>query len=268
MSATRTLQVTLGLGIVFPIAAALLAPETVHRAWLVATVLVEVACLLLTLQVRGGFDPEDPGRRTWNLILGFFTLRLLAELRLVTLYFDWIPGFITESAELSNFYSVTLRYLYTTADVVLIVALLGLLRSYRGLGLQFRIRPPDWIVVAVLALMPGLVFVMRDNLGGFLTTDDPALVAYRMVAVIVGVVVAIMSLGVLRYVTQMGGGALARIWGAIGIAGVARATSFVLLALLSGQSDVLGDLAEQGLLWVFASCWLAAILWQRELAAE
>jgi len=69
-----------------------------------------------------------------------------------------------------------------------------------------------------------------------------------------------------RYAVQMGGGLLAGVWNAVVTAGIARVSSFVLLALLAGVSTEIGEFVEQALLWVFAGYWLIAILRQQELA--
>lgn len=267
MKASQALVVCLVLGVLFLGGALATGQATaVHRVWVAATVAIELAALLLALSIRGDFDPGDTGRTTWTLIAGFLGVRLLAEVRLLSFYFDFIPSAIEASPAALEVYTVWLRYLYTAADLLMIAALLATLRSYRSLGLQFGLKSIDWAVIAALATMPLIAFSLRDNMGGFLTGDDPALVTYRLVAVCVGVAVAAMSLGVLRYVTQMGGGSLARIWGAIGVAGFARAGSFVALGVVSEVSMIAADLSEQALLWVFASCWLAAALGQRELA--
>jgi hypothetical protein len=268
MSAARSLVVCLLVGLGFLVAGAAAATERVYSVWVAVTVLVELIALGFAVRVRRGFEPGEPNRTTWSLIVGFLAVRILAQIRLLSFYFDFIPGFIESSPGLSSFYTVWLRYLYTAADLLMVAALLNTIRAYRSLGLQFELRVRDWAVIGVVASMPLVVVTLRDQL-----TTDPmvadaelSLTIYRMVAASVGAVIAGLSLAVLRFVQQMGGGQLARVWGAIGVAGLARALSFVALALLSGISPAVADLGEQSMLWLFASAWLVGVLWQWQIS--
>lgn len=242
------------------------------KAWtrmlFLGTVLVQIVALHQARRVRQRFDPDDRGRLTWTLITLFLLVRIVAELRLTTLYFGLVPGFLANSEAGMFVYKVGLRYLYTASDLLAIAALVSAIAAYRAVGLHFRLRPVDYAIALGVALVPAGSFVLRGNLDAFLHGEDPTIVTYRLVAVCVGAVVAGLSLVLLRYVAQMGGGALAAVWGAAALAGVARTFSFLVLALLSSRWLELAELAEQTLLWAFACGWLIAASSQRALLEE
>ena len=267
MSAYRNAILCGVVGLAF-LLAGLASVANAHPIWVAATVVVEVIALVFSTRIRRDFEPGEPSRATWSLIVGFLSVRILAELRLLSFYFEIVPGFVTDSPTLANVYGVWLRYLYTLADLLMVAALLNTIRAYRSLGLQFELRVRDWVAIGAVASMPLVVVLLRDQL----TTDakiadaELSLTIYRMVAASVGAVIAALSLAVLRFVQLMGGGQLARVWGAIGVAGLARAASFVALALLSGVSTEAADLGEQAMLWVFASAWLVGVAWQWQIS--
>ncbi|MBK8265055.1 MAG: hypothetical protein IPK80_27455 [Nannocystis sp.] len=238
-----------------------------YSAWVALTVVVELLALGVAARVRQRFEPGEPSRITWDLIVGFLAVRTLAQLRLLSFYFDFVPGFVESSPSLTHIYTVWLRYLYTIADLLMIGGLSSTIRSYRALGLHFELRGRDWALIAVVAAMPLSVIASRDQLWSdpHLAAPEISLTIYRMVAAVVSAAIAALSLAVLRFVQQMGGGQLALVWGAIGAAGLARALSFVALALLSGISPAAGDLAEQSMLWLFASAWFAGVMWQWQI---
>jgi hypothetical protein len=93
-------------------------------------------------------------------------------------------------------------------------------------------------------------------------------VVYRLVAVTVGAVIGSLCIVVRRYASQMGGGAVARVWNMVVVAGVARDGSFLALALISSLSKPAATFVEQYLLWAFSCCWLIAALYQSEVFAR
>jgi hypothetical protein len=145
-------------------------------------------------------------------------------------------------------------------------ALAAAISAYKSTGLQFEILKRDYLYMGLLWSLPFLTFLFRGNLdlGGLLKTDD-TIAAYRMVAVCVGAMIASLCIVVRRYAIQMGGGAVARVWNTVVIAGTARAASFLVLALMSKWWEPGAKFIEQYLLWVFACCWLIAALYQQEI---
>jgi hypothetical protein len=236
-----------------------------QRVTFVLTLALEVVALQHAWRCRSAFDREDPGRTLWSLISAFLFVRVLAELRLTTLYFDWVPEAIARSTPALDVYVVGLRYLYTASDVLLVGALVTMIRSYRALGLHFRIERRDMAIMAAVLSLPAITWLLRHRLTAFVDGDDPTIVIYRLVAVTISALIAALCVVVLRYVLQMGGGALARVWMAVVVAGVARAASFVVLAVVTMASVAWGSLAEQALLLVFACAWIIAARRQREV---
>jgi len=236
-----------------------------QRGLFLATLLVQLLALVASASARRGFEPGDPGRTTWSLIVAFLFVRLLAETRLATLYFEVLPDFITASVRLHFVYLSVLRYLYTVGDLLFAVAVVTTIRSFRATGLGFSLRASDWVLMAVVAAMPVTAFVLREDFGIAALRGDTTILAYRLTAITLGAVVAILCIVVYRYVRQMQGGAVSRVWGAMVLAGIARALSFLALAVVAGTSPSTGEVVEQLALWVFACSWWLAALQQRKI---
>jgi hypothetical protein len=230
------------------------------------TVVVEIVALVQAAAVRKLFSPSDRGHLTWTLIVAFFVVRLAGELRLITLTFGFIPTYVDGGSSASFFYVVVLRYLYTISDLLFIAALITCVRAYKSTGLKFELMSRDYGYIAFLWAIPVATYYYRSNLslGGIITTDNYIL-TYRLVAVFVGAIIGTFCVVVRRYVLQMGGGAVAKVWNTVVVAGIARAASFLVLALLLKNWRSEAQFAEQYLLWIFSWCWLVAALYQREV---
>jgi hypothetical protein len=229
-----------------------------QRVLFVLTLLVQIVALRRAWTCRSRFEPTDAARTTWSFITLFLAVRVLAELRLSTLYFDLVPEVIQASELARTIYVVVLRYLYTASDILLVIALVGVVRAYRSLGLHFRTERSDHALMMLVMAFPLVVWLLRHRMTNFLGGQDPTIVVYRLVAVTVTTVVVILCIVIWRYVRQMGGGVLARVWRAVVVAGLARAGSFVTLAIVSTWSLAWANLAEQVLLLAFAIAWIAA----------
>jgi hypothetical protein len=257
------------LPLIFVVAVAIGGPAEADRVTLVlfgATVLVEVVALRQALSARKLFSPSDSGRLTWTLIVLFLVVRLAAEARLTTLNFQIVPKYTDGGSAGLFFYTIVLRYLYTLSDVLFLCALATTIRAYKSTGLRFELMRRDYLYILLVWAMPALTYVFRDNLvNPNITTADSHIATYRLVAVIVGAAIATLCLVVRRYVVQMGGGAVARVWNMVVVAGISRVASFLCLALLSDWWRAGAAFAEQHLLWVFSCCWLLAALYQQEV---
>jgi hypothetical protein len=237
----------------------------------VLTVLVEIAALFQALATRKLFSQTDPGHLTWSLVATFLAVRLLAELRLFTITFDivHVPGPLESAPSGLFFYVVVLRYLYTLSDFIFIAALLTTIRAYKSTGLNFRLLKQDYFYFLLVWAMPLVTWLFRANLGlSAAVSPDKYIPTYRLVAVFVGSLIVSLSLIVRRYASQMGGGAVARVWSTVAMAGLFRAASFLALALLSRRWPTLAIFTEQYLLWIFSCCWLLAALYQREVICD
>src|SRR5262245_49789144 len=233
-----------------------------------ATVLVEAIALWQAANARRIFSKNDPGHLTWTLILAFLVVRLVAELRLISLTFDVVsvPKPIDTASPLLFIYIVAFRYTYTLSDILFVAALITTVRTYKSTGLKFEILKQDYLYILLLWSIPILTFVFRENVGlTGLTGSDPYIGTYRLVAVFIGAIIASLCVVVRRYAVQMGGGAVARIWNTVVVAGIARDASFLVLALLSRLSEPTARFGEQFLLWIFAGCWLIAAMQQQEV---
>jgi hypothetical protein len=242
--------------------------ETVTKLLFAATVVLELIALTQVVVARRLFSSADPGRLTWTLIMAFLVVRLVAEARLTTMNFHLVPRYEEGASGPLFFYVIVLRYLYTASDLLFIAALVTTIRAYKGTGLTFNLLTRDYVYMAILWTMPVLTFIFRDNLIYSAVGADGYIATYRLVAVSVGALIASLCLVVRRYVLQMGGGAVARVWSTVVAAGIARAASFLALALITSWWREGAGFTEQYLLWVFAGCWLIAAVYQQEVVPD
>jgi len=167
------------------------------------------------------------------------------------------------------FYVVWLRYLYTVSDVLFIGALIGTIRAYRSTGLKFGLIGRDFLYILLVFAIPVTTYLFRANLGlAGLITSDSHIATYRLVAVFVGGLIASLCLVVRRFAAQMGGGAVSRVWSSVAAAGIARDASFLALAVLSVWWRPGAEFLEQYLLWIFATLWLLAGIYQQEVLPQ
>lgn len=242
------------------------AASTVTLTLFAATVLVELFALAQFIRARRAFAAGDPGYLTWTLIVVFMMVRLVAEARLLTLTYGVVPEYRPGASAGLYVYVIVLRYLYTVSDVLFIGALLTTIRSYKSTGLPFNLLRVDYLYILALCTLPVVTFIFRDNLiQAAIANPDGYMMVYRLVAVSVGAVIASLCIVVRRYASQMGGGAVARVWNMVVVAGVARDGSFLALALISSWSKPAATFVEQYLLWIFSCCWLIAALYQNEV---
>ena len=219
-----------------------------------ATLAVEAFAVYIAFAGRAQLARDDPGRRVWRWIGLGLGMRLIAELRLATLYLDIVPDFITDNAWVWAVYFFGLRYLYTLADLALLAALLATRRALLSTGLDFHLRPRDALVLVLLPPLPVTVYLLQSV---FLSAStDPGLHSFRIVSASVGALVSGVCVVLASPALQMGGGAWAWIWGAAAVAGIARALAFAAAAVAPTFSNAL--VLEQALLWTFACGWLLA----------
>jgi len=225
-------------------------------ALFLATLAVEVAAVYLALAGRALLARDDPGRRLWLWIGLGLGLRLIAELRLATLYLDIVPNFVADVPWAWAVYFYGLRYLYTVADLALLAALLATRRALLSTGLDFHLRPRDALLLVLLPPLPVTVYLLQSV---FLSISaDAGLHTFRIISASVGAVVSGVCVVLASAALQMGGGAWAWIWGAAAVAGIARALAFAAAAIAPTFPGAV--VLEQALLWTFACGWLLATL--------
>ncbi|MEL6761393.1 MAG: hypothetical protein AAFP04_13475 [Myxococcota bacterium] len=251
----------------------------VQRALFVLTYIFQLATLVAVFRLRALYAPDEPKRVQWTLFSGFFLLRVIAETRLMTLYFDWIPSAIGDDATLKAIYLDGLRFLYTLSDLLLIAGLAYLWNALAGFGgreerprLRLRVGRGDIPWLALLPALPIAAFALRKQMANHtITADgagapDPWLQLYRLMAVVLSTVTVGLCAILLGYSRQMGGGAVARIWTCIVAAGIARALSFVALAVFTLLSTGVAVIVEQAFLFYFVWCWWTAVRLERDVA--
>ncbi len=260
----RSLVIVWAGGLVCVAVGYLFGSQRLRLSLFLATLVVEMLAVGVAFAGRARLSRDDPGRRAWTWIAVGLLLRLLAELRLATLYLDAVPGFISGNDRIWAVYFFVLRYLYTLADLALLTGLLAIRRDLLSTGLDFRLRPRDALLLVVLPPLPVTVYLLQSV---FLTAPvDPGLHTFRLVSASVGAVVSGVCVVLASPALQMGGGAWAWIWGAAAAAGIARALAFAFAAVAPTWSDAI--LIEQILLWSFACLWLMATMMHLRLVGE
>jgi hypothetical protein len=231
-------------------------PRAARLGLFLATLGATAVVLLAILAVRARLDAGDEARRPWTWIAVGLTARLIAELRLATLYFHSIPDFISADPALHFIYLQALRYLYVLADLLIAGALLITLRALASLGLGLYLRRRAWLIIAALALLPIVQIVVQDQLWSGDHPADPGILAFRVISVGSSALVGGLSFALAALTRQMGGGALAWVWGLAAVAGISKALAFLASAFAKGS--LYAGLLDQSFLWTFAAAWLLA----------
>jgi len=154
-----------------------------------------------------------------------------------------------------------LRYLYTAADLALLVGLVRTLGGLRSTGLGFRLRRRDVTGLLLLVPLPLVVYLLQAIVQS--GPVDPNIFLFRVIGTSVGAVVTGVCVALASAALQMGGGAWPWIWGVAAAAGIARALAFVAAAAAPAVPHA--AVLEQSLLWTFACGWLLAALLHRRL---
>lgn len=239
-------------------------PRALKLGLFVATLALECVVVAAVVRVRGRFDAEDEARRPWSLIALGLGARLVAEVRLATLYFHAVPEFVRARPDLDAFYLQVLRYLYTLGDLLIAGGLVMTLRAFASLGIGLHLRWRGWLTIGALGCLPVLHFFVQRRAWAGVVMEDPGILTFRVVSVVSSALVGGLSLGLWAVSRQMGGGALAWVWGAAATAGLARALGFLVGAWARG--DPWAAVVDQALLWTFACGWLMAAALRGEMA--
>lgn len=256
VAARRWLVIVWAVGLVYTGLGHLVGVGHLRLTLFLATLVVELAVVIAAFAGRARLAPDEPARRTWTWIGVGMSLRLVAELRLTTLYLDVVPEFVTATPWVWIVYFFGLRYLYTVADLALLAALLATRRALLSTGLDFQLRPRDALVLVLLPPLPVTVYLLQSV---FLTIAvDPGLHSFRIVSASIGALVSGVCVVLASPALQMGGGAWAWIWGAAAAAGIARALAFAAAGV--APTFPVAILFEQALLWSFACGWLLATM--------
>ena len=226
--------------------------RTVVMVLTVAVLVIEMLALMQIVRVRALFAKVDAARLTWTLIASFLLVRVLSDIRLIAGFFNLFSA--------SGF---SFLYFYTISDLIFIAALTTTIRLYKGTGLKFEIKSVDYLYITGAWAMAVATVLAAYYQGR--ATDFSSITGYREVAVTVGGVIVSLGLVVRRYVSQMGGGAVAKVWNTVVIASVARDASHLGALLAPLLIPRYGFFIDIYLRWVFAVCWLLAATYQIEV---
>lgn len=237
-------------------------PAHVRLALFIATVVVEVLALATAMAGRRALACDDPTRGASTAICLGLALRVAAELRLGLMYLAAVPSVILKHPALADAFLYGLRYLYIAADLALLLGVVRTLHGLRRSGLGIRTRPRDLLAVLLVVPLPLAVYALQADVVP--TPSDHGIITFRLLAASVGALAGGYCVVLAGAALQLGG-TWAWIWGAAGVAGIARALSFVAAAAADHALPRAGAiLLEQGLLWTFACAWLlvTALHWQ------
>ncbi len=234
--------------------------DQVERGLFLVTDLLEAVSVVYVWRLCRRFAPGERAGLAWWLIAASMIVRLVAEARRATIWFRWVEGW-RQWPLLYDVYVSGFRYLYTLSELLFVAALVVTIRNFKTSGLEFSTKGRDWVYIGILCLLPIPVVIYRDNLaltplGGYSHE------IFRIVAAVLGSIIAALCIVVRRYALTLRGGLLAGVWNAVVLAGIARTASFLFLALLLGRWPAIGHFTEQFLLWVFAGAWLVALMRQ------
>jgi hypothetical protein len=219
---------------------------------LIAILLVEVLVLAQVVRVRALFSRADAARLTWTLIACFLFVRILSDIRLIVGILNLFPTG-----------PFNLVYFFTLSDLLFVASLATTIRLYKGTGLKFEINSVDYLYIAGAWAITAATVLAAYYQGR--ATDFSSVTGYRVVAVTVGGVILSLGLVVRRYVSQMGGGAVAKVWNWVVIASVARDASHLSSVLLPIWFPRYSFFVDTYLLWIFAWCWALAATLQQEV---
>ncbi|MEW6209289.1 MAG: hypothetical protein AB1631_13035 [Acidobacteriota bacterium] len=217
-----------------------------------AVLLIEVLVLAQVVRVRALFSSADAARFTWTLIACFLFVRIFSDIRLIVGFLNLFPTG-----------PFNLVYFFTLSDLLFVASLATAIRLYKSTGLKFEIKPIDYFYIAGAWAITAATVLAAYYQGR--ATDFSSVTGYRVVAVTVGGVILSLGLVVRRYVSQMGGGAVARVWNCVVIASVARDASHLASVLLPIWFPRYSFFVDTYLLWIFAWCWALAASLQQEI---
>lgn len=217
-----------------------------------AVLAVQIIAFAQVIRVRAMFSRADAARVTWTLIAGFFLVYILTDIRLIAGVFNIFP--ISGN---------TYLYFFTVSDLLFIAALMTAIRLYKSTGLRFEIEPIDYFYIAgawAIAIATVLAAYYQGH-----ATDFSSVTAYREVAVMVGGVILSLGLVVRRYVSQMGGGAVAKVWNWVVVASFTRDISHLAWLIVPLWFPRYLFFAHLYLRWIFAVCWVLAATSQLDI---
>lgn len=177
------------------------------------------------------FSGEEAASIAWNA-LSVGSLLLIA---------GQIAAFAPKAADLGPIESwlvVAGQAMPATFRIVLCWALWRMQRAYRATGLDFHLRPIDYILSISVAVV-ALVLVGRvDTLFAYWTANVDFSPAMQVIARSVQIfnyllyaAVFFISLSMTRFAMQMGGGLVARAWGGVALYGILQPIHVFIIAI-------------------------------------
>ena len=180
------------------------------------------------------FGPVDAGSAAWRMLaIGTIPLAL-----------GQVIGYLPSALVLGSIEPVAVvlgQLLPATFRILLIVALWRMLRAYRETGIGFHLKTIDKLVMAVVGVVTIVLFTRADVLFTYWTANSELSESARLVMTsaqmfnfLLYPIVLFLSLSMARFALQMGGGLVARAWGAVALYGLLQPMHVFVIAMCYG----------------------------------
>ena len=180
------------------------------------------------------FGPVDAGSAAWRMLaIGTIPLAL-----------GQVIGYLPSALVLGSIEPVAVvlgQLLPATFRILLIVALWRMLRAYRETGIGFHLKTIDKLVMAVVGVVTIVLFTRADVLFTYWTANSElsesarfVMTSAQMFNFLLYPIVLFRSLSMARFALQMGGGLVARAWGAVALYGLLQPMHVFVIAMCYG----------------------------------
>ncbi len=177
------------------------------------------------------FGPVDAGSAAWRML----------ALGSIPLAIGQVIGYLPSALVLGSIepFAVVLgQLLPATFRVLLIVALWRMLRAYRETGIGFHLKTIDKFLMAAVGVVTVVLFTRADVLFTYWTANSElsetarfVMTSAQMFNFLLYPIVLFLSLSMARFALQMGGGLVARAWGAVALYGLLQPMHVFVIAM-------------------------------------
>lgn len=180
------------------------------------------------------FGPVDAGSAAWRMLaIGTIPLAL-----------GQVIGYLPSALVLGSIEPVAVvagQLLPATFRILLIVALWRMLRAYRETGIGFHLKTIDKLLMAAVGVVTIVLFTRADVLFTYWTANSElsetarfVMTSAQMFNFLLYPIVLFLSLSMARFALQMGGGLVARAWGAVALYGLLQPMHVFVIAMCYG----------------------------------
>jgi hypothetical protein len=177
------------------------------------------------------FGPTDAGSAAWRMLaLGSIPMTL-----------GQVIGYLPSALVLGSIEPVAVvlgQLMPASFRVLLIWALWRMLRAYRDTGVGFHLKTIDRVLMAAVGVVTVVLFTRADVLFTYWTANSElsetarsVMTSAQMVNFLLYPILLFLSLSMARFALQMGGGLVARAWGAVALYGLLQPVHVFVVAM-------------------------------------